>query len=58
MLQYALLHMFGYDLSMDDLKNFRVSAMAASLANGKQPMSTILLCARMGRFCALLVNYI
>ncbi|KAK2609271.1 Transketolase [Conoideocrella luteorostrata] len=23
MLQYALLHLFGYDLSMDDLKNFR-----------------------------------
>jgi transketolase len=26
MLQYALLHLFGYKLSMDDLKNFRVSA--------------------------------
>lgn len=25
MLQYALLHLFGYDLTMDDLKNFRVS---------------------------------
>lgn len=24
MLQYALLHLFGYALSMDDLKNFRV----------------------------------
>lgn len=24
MLQYALLHLFGYELSMDDLKNFRV----------------------------------
>lgn len=24
MLQYALLHLFGYDLSLDDLKNFRV----------------------------------
>jgi transketolase len=24
MLQYALLHMFGYGVSMDDLKNFRV----------------------------------
>ncbi|KAI0849226.1 transketolase [Daldinia vernicosa] len=23
MLQYALLHLFGYDLSMDDIKNFR-----------------------------------
>lgn len=25
MLQYALLHLFGYNLSMDDLKTFRVS---------------------------------
>lgn len=25
MLQYALLHLFGYDVSMDDLKAFRVS---------------------------------
>lgn len=25
MLQYALLHLFGYALSIDDLKNFRVS---------------------------------
>lgn len=25
MLQYALLHLFGYDLSIDDLKAFRVS---------------------------------
>lgn len=25
MLQYALLHLFGYGVSMDDLKNFRVS---------------------------------
>jgi transketolase len=25
MLQYALLHLFGYKLTMDDLKNFRVS---------------------------------
>lgn len=24
MLQYALLHLFGYELTMDDLKNFRV----------------------------------
>lgn len=23
-LQYALLHLFGYDLSIDDLKSFRV----------------------------------
>lgn len=25
MLQYALLHLFGYDVTMDDLKSFRVS---------------------------------
>lgn len=25
MLQYALLHLFGYGISIDDLKNFRVS---------------------------------
>lgn len=25
MLQYALLHLFGYDLTMDDIKAFRVS---------------------------------
>ena len=25
MLQYALLHLFGYKVSMDDLKAFRVS---------------------------------
>lgn len=24
MLQYALLHLFGYAVSLDDLKNFRV----------------------------------
>lgn len=24
MLQYALLHLYGYELSIDDLKNFRV----------------------------------
>lgn len=24
MLQYALLHLFGYDVTLDDLKNFRV----------------------------------
>ena len=24
MLQYALLHLFGYDLTIDDLKGFRV----------------------------------
>lgn len=27
MLQYALLHLFGYGVSMDDLKNFRVSTV-------------------------------
>lgn len=26
MLQYALLHLYGYELSIDDLKKFRVSA--------------------------------
>lgn len=26
MLQYALIHLFGYKVSIDDLKNFRVSA--------------------------------
>jgi len=25
MLQYALIHLFGYNVSIDDLKNFRVS---------------------------------
>lgn len=29
MLQYALLHLFGYDLSMDDLKNFRVCYLSS-----------------------------
>jgi len=24
MLQYALLHLFGYKVTMDDIKNFRV----------------------------------
>lgn len=27
MLQYALLHLFGYGVSMDDLKAFRVSGL-------------------------------
>lgn len=27
MLQYALLHLFGYGVSIDDLKKFRVSNM-------------------------------
>ena len=26
MLQYAVLHLFGYDVSMDDIKNFRVGS--------------------------------
>lgn len=26
MLQYAMLHLFGYKVSMDDLKAFRVSS--------------------------------
>jgi len=25
MLQYAMLHLYGYAISMDDIKNFRVS---------------------------------
>jgi len=29
MLQYALLHLFGYALSIDDLKNFRVRTINA-----------------------------
>lgn len=32
MLQYALLHLFGYKLSMDDLKAFRVSPQRSSPA--------------------------
>jgi len=28
MLQYALLHLFGYAVSLDDIKNFRVSLIA------------------------------
>ena len=27
MLQYALLHLFGYGVSLDDLKAFRVSSL-------------------------------
>jgi len=30
MLQYALLHLFGYALTIDDLKNFRVSTFELS----------------------------
>jgi transketolase len=33
MLQYALLHLFGYALSMDDIKAFRVSLIQASKTN-------------------------
>jgi transketolase len=31
MLQYALLHLFGYALSMDDLKQFRVCTFESSM---------------------------
>ena len=31
MLLYALLHLFGYDLSLDDLKAFRVSGRSLLL---------------------------
>lgn len=31
MLQYALLHLYGYALSMDDLKAFRVSHPSSPL---------------------------
>ena len=30
MLQYALLHLFGYKVSMDDLKSFRVGCSTVS----------------------------
>jgi len=30
MLQYALLHLYGYAVSMDDLKAFRVGLMFSS----------------------------
>lgn len=30
MLQYALLHLYGYPVSMDDLKAFRVSVCLAA----------------------------
>lgn len=33
MLQYALLHLFGYDLSLEDLKNFRVCNPKIIIAN-------------------------
>lgn len=31
MLQYALLHLFGYKLTIQDLKDFRVSALYPKL---------------------------
>jgi transketolase len=31
MLQYALIHLFGYKVTIDDLKNFRVGAPCASI---------------------------
>jgi transketolase len=34
MLQYALIHLFGYGVSMDDLKNFRVSSLNNDFAIG------------------------
>jgi len=30
-LQYILLHLLGYDITLDDLKNFRVSHILSSL---------------------------
>ena len=46
MLQYALLHLFGYALSMDDIKAFRVSSREtaetnASLLTGKKTIDSI-----------------
>jgi len=32
MLQYALIHLFGYNVSIDDLKNFRVRIQDNSTA--------------------------
>lgn len=34
MLQYALLHLYGYDLTIDDLKAFRVSLSRPQLIPG------------------------
>lgn len=33
MLQYALLHLFGFDLTMDDIKAFRVSLSKQHVAS-------------------------
>jgi transketolase len=44
MLQYALIHLFGYNVSIDDLKNFRVSSYTAiqiSGANSNQQVDSI-----------------
>ena len=35
MLQYALLHLFGYELSLDDLKAFRVRSISFASPLGK-----------------------
>jgi transketolase len=32
MLQYALLHLCGYDISIDDLRDFRVSDRASTIS--------------------------
>ena len=34
MLQYALLHLFGYKVTMDDLKHFRVSLQVSTGTTG------------------------
>ena len=33
MLQYTLLHLFGYAVTMDDLKNFRVWLGSAAISS-------------------------
>lgn len=37
MLQYALLHLFGFGLTMQDLKDFRVSTVLEELRDSKIP---------------------
>lgn len=41
MLQYALLHLYGYALSIDDLKAFRVSFRTVSPRREERPKRTI-----------------
>lgn len=36
MLQYALLHLFGYALTIDDLKAFRVSFLESAEEMGEE----------------------